>query len=203
MKYTQLDTNNLPTAFYDDGVHGARLIADSRHVPSSVDDTAPLIANPDTQIPADAIEITDEQWQEFIEFQNERKWNSDTNEVEVYQAPFDLESEQSIKATEISSALTEELNLGFTCLNLIKMDADIADVTKLDSGQRLAVLGGATVMLIRDFNNVSHEVLVSDVAVMILQLGVNYQTTLAKKWELSDQVSLARTQADLDLIVWV
>ncbi len=58
-KYALFDKNGLPKAFYDDRIH--------------------------KNIPQEAIEITEEQWLEFINNQGRRKWDFNTNQV----VPFD------------------------------------------------------------------------------------------------------------------
>jgi len=69
MKYTTLDKNNIPNAFYDDTIHGALQIRDPLFKPGKgqtlVD--APLVANPDTTIPASAVSIPDAVWQASID----------------------------------------------------------------------------------------------------------------------------------------
>lgn len=64
MKYTTLDTNGLPTAFYSDDVH--------------------------SDIPKEAIEITDEQWLECINNQGQRRL-VDSELVEYVYMPTEAE----------------------------------------------------------------------------------------------------------------
>lgn len=54
-KYAVFDKNGLPRAFYDDDIH--------------------------SDIPNDAIEITEEQWKEFINNQGFRKWDFKSKQV--------------------------------------------------------------------------------------------------------------------------
>jgi len=67
MKYADLDTTNQPVAFYDSDIHGMRLIPDPAFNPTKKSNVAPMIANPDTQIPATAVEIPDVKWQRHID----------------------------------------------------------------------------------------------------------------------------------------
>ncbi len=60
-KYAVLDNQGFPIAFYDDEIH--------------------------TDIPKDAIEITEQQWLEFINNQGQRKWDFTKNDVVVYEPP--------------------------------------------------------------------------------------------------------------------
>jgi hypothetical protein len=60
MKRAIFDTNGLPTAFYDDDIHGDTL-------------------------PSGAVAISDEQWREFLEHQGRRRWQD--GHVVAYEPP--------------------------------------------------------------------------------------------------------------------
>ncbi|SNZ11919.1 hypothetical protein SAMN06265182_2135 [Persephonella hydrogeniphila] len=60
-KYAIFDNQGFPRAFYDSDIH--------------------------SNIPDNAIKITEEQWLEFIENQGKRIWNFETSQVEVYISP--------------------------------------------------------------------------------------------------------------------
>jgi len=62
MKYAIFDEQGFPKAFYDKAIHG-------------------------NKIPKKAIEITDEQWLEFINNQGKRKWDFEKKEVVEYVPP--------------------------------------------------------------------------------------------------------------------
>lgn len=66
MKYAVINDDGFPQSFYSEDVHGSR------------DD-------PNTLIPADAVEITDDQWRELLENQGRRKWQG--GEVVEYEPP--------------------------------------------------------------------------------------------------------------------
>jgi hypothetical protein len=70
MKYTTLDNNGLPTAFYSDDIH--------------------------ENIPSEAIEITDEQWLECINNQGARQFVNGT--LVTYTAPITQEQLAEAKA---------------------------------------------------------------------------------------------------------
>ncbi len=55
--YTKLDDDGFPIAFYDDAVY------------------------PEESIPNEAIEITEDQWQDLLNNQGSRKFDADTGEV--------------------------------------------------------------------------------------------------------------------------
>jgi len=62
MKYAIFDENGFPKAFYSPDIHG-------------------------DNIPKEAIEITDEQWLEFINNQGRRRWDFEKKEVVEYVPP--------------------------------------------------------------------------------------------------------------------
>ncbi len=61
MKYAIFDSTGFPKAFYDSEIH--------------------------KKIPRNAVQITDEQWKEFIENQGKRRWDFEKNDVVVYEPP--------------------------------------------------------------------------------------------------------------------
>jgi hypothetical protein len=65
MKYAKFDSNGLPVAFYAPGVNKI--------------------------IPADAIQISDEQWQEFLNNPGRRKWNGSAIVEHIPPGPTDEE----------------------------------------------------------------------------------------------------------------
>lgn len=69
--FAVFNDEGLPVGFYAEDVHGYREI-----------DGEP---NPDCLIPFNAISITDEQWQDFIDNNGRRKWQD--GNVVVYEAP--------------------------------------------------------------------------------------------------------------------
>jgi hypothetical protein len=62
MKYALFDENGLPKAFYDKDIHGDK-------------------------VPQEVIEITDEQWLEFINNQGRRRWDFENKQVVPYEPP--------------------------------------------------------------------------------------------------------------------
>lgn len=76
-KYAIFDENGLPKAFYSSEIHG-------------------------DNIPKGAAPITEEQWYEFISNPDGRKWNFETNAVEVYESPKpSLEELRQIKLQQL------------------------------------------------------------------------------------------------------
>jgi len=65
MKYATLDKNNQPTAFYSEEIHGALLIPDPAH--ADMKTPAPMIPNPNTQIPKNAVQMPHAIWQRHID----------------------------------------------------------------------------------------------------------------------------------------
>jgi len=64
MKYALFDKNGFPIAFYDPDIH--------------------------SNIPENAIQISDEQWMEFLQNQGRRRWNFEKSTIEVYDPIIEL-----------------------------------------------------------------------------------------------------------------
>lgn len=81
-KFALFNPDGFPTAFYGEDVHGARTIPVYGDAPEPTEENPfpelPIIGkkdNPDCLIPNDAVEITEEQWHEFINNAGYRKWD--------------------------------------------------------------------------------------------------------------------------------
>lgn len=175
-----VDVNNIPIAFYE------------------------TIVNPAESIPADAIDITEEQWLEFIENRGKRKWNPSTLAVENYTPTIPLADIKSIKISEIVTAYVDELKLGYTCpTSDIKMDMMLENINMLEDGYNLAVSQGETVMDIMDYDNVKHtNITTVDVNIILTELKLQFRTLLTKKWDLRSQVDIAVDEPAVNLINW-
>lgn len=84
-KFAQFDEHGFAIAFYDEALHGQKQIPVYGQVPEPTEDepdpVAPIIRfeiNPNCGIPADAIEISEDQWLELVEFCGIRKWQDGT-----------------------------------------------------------------------------------------------------------------------------
>lgn len=80
-KFAKFDAEGFPQGFYAEEVHGARMrpVYGQKPEPTAEEPNPlpPVIGvepNPETLIPADAVEITDEAWMEFLNNQGLRKW---------------------------------------------------------------------------------------------------------------------------------
>ena len=98
-KFAVFDENGFPKAFYDSNIHH--------------------------NIPHEAVEITEEQWLEFINNQGKRKWNFETKQVEVYEPPPPPIDELKKKVKRSLSKTTDE----FIKKQLDEIDEDLADLT--------------------------------------------------------------------------
>jgi len=76
-KYAIVDSQGLPTAFFDEDVHGPREIPDPNWQPPKGNPQAkpPMVPNPDTKIPQGAILIPDADWQAHISG-DLRRWDA-------------------------------------------------------------------------------------------------------------------------------
>ena len=93
--YAVFTPDGDPAAFYNDDVHGARLIDGAE--------------NPNCTIPADAVEITEAQWREFLVNPGQRRWCG--SDVVEHQPAVDL----AASLTAYTMARRDELiDGGFT-----------------------------------------------------------------------------------------
>lgn len=103
MKYAVFDDKGFPKGFYSKDIHG-------------------------NNIPKEAIQITDEQWQEFISNQGRRKWDFETNSVVEYnpEDELTLEDWKERKRKEIAQARYEAETGGLTLPNgyVVKTDRE-------------------------------------------------------------------------------
>lgn len=84
MKHMVMDTNGLPLGFYDEEIN--------------------------SNIPDEAIEITDEQWQEFLNNQGKRRWDG-TKVVEYIKVYTDEELAEQVRAKRDSLLRDFDLNI--------------------------------------------------------------------------------------------
>ncbi len=87
-KFAIFDADGFPAAFYSPAVHGERLVP--IHGDPGEDGNADIVGyqpNPACTIPADAIEISDEIWMEFLTYQGLRRWENGQIVVHVPPPP--------------------------------------------------------------------------------------------------------------------
>jgi len=96
MKYAIFNEQGFPKAFFSPDIHGERFIED---------ENGDLVPNPDCKIPEEAIEITDEQWFEFINNQGRRRWNFEKKEVIEYIQPPSLDKLKQQKLRQLKQEL--------------------------------------------------------------------------------------------------
>ncbi len=115
---------------------------------------------------------------------------------------FDLEDYKKWKKQQIKQAFQNSFNNGYTCSNGITMDCKLEDIDKLDKGLRLAQKLNQAQMVVRDFYNQEHELIIDEVDNMLTELGINWQTQWQKKIQLQKQVDEAQTIEEILNINW-
>jgi len=86
-RYAVFDIDGLPRGLYSEDVHGAKLLpvyaeSNDQFGENLIVDWKP---NPACIIPIDAVEITDVQWKELLDFPSARRW--DGSDVVEYTPP--------------------------------------------------------------------------------------------------------------------
>lgn len=120
MKYATFDNDGFPIGFYDESIHGERLVGGG--------------PNPNTLIPLDAVGITDDQWEELLEFQGMRRW-VDGEIVEYEPEPQFVELPKAPKVVA-----TAKLTVSGGVLEGFTVDSRIAGGFQLDTGLFMLVL---------------------------------------------------------------
>ena len=180
-KFAVFDAVGLPVAFYAEDVHGDKMrpvygeplvlpgeviivgYEDEegtkpvlRQMPPTFGD-APIIGhepNPDCRIPAEAIEITDEQWLEFLSFQGQRKW--DGAAVVPYEPPPPV-----VTADDVNAERQRRIVAG-RVLNGIRVtgrDVDARNLMSLALIAQMRIASGDTTTptTFRDGDNLDHD----------------------------------------------
>lgn len=136
--YMTVDSGGFPTGFYNDAIHGARLLSDGE-------------ANPATLIPANAVEITEAQWLEFINNQGLRQWNG--SDVVTYTpppappaVPQSISDRQFFQQLAVQGIITEDQALAANAAVIPAPLASLIDAMPADQqfGAKM-IVSGATV----------------------------------------------------------
>jgi len=178
MKYAIFDEQGFPKAFYSPDIHG-------------------------DNIPKEAIEITDEQWQEFISNQGKRKWDFEKKEVVPYEPPPpSLDELKQQKKAGIKRAFEEELKKGYLTSFGFKVDSKLDDLNNFDVTLKFAEMAGMTSVTIRDYDNITRTLTFDEFKQMCVELGQHIQQQFQKKWDLQAQVDEVTTEEELNNISW-
>lgn len=110
-----------------------------------------------------------------------------------------LINDKTAQKAIIKTAYLKELSQGITTASTFKMDADI---TLLKAGYDLAVSLNETSMLVRDFDNVSHDLALADVELLISEVTLAYRALWLKKVEMQDAIDAELTAEEVLNVVW-
>ena len=160
-KFAIFDAAGLPTGFWSTDIHGARTRPIYGDPPEPGGENPhpmpPIIGeepNPDCRIPAEAVEITEEQWIELVEFSGLRRWQ-DGEVVEYVPEPpaptgedVNRERQRRIVAGKVIDGV-----------HVTGRDEDARNLTNLALAAQLRMAGGDTTTLTvyRDGQNIDHE----------------------------------------------
>ena len=160
-KYATFDSDGFPTAFYSEDIHGDRERPVYGDAPEPSEDNPqperPIVGyepNPNCLIPADAIEITDEQWREFLANPGRRKW--DDGEVVEYDPPPPATTADDVNRERQRRVIAGKVIDG---VYVTGRDADARNLTNLALAAQMRIRQGDTTTLttFRDGNNVDHD----------------------------------------------
>lgn len=160
-KFALFDEGGFPVAFYSPDVHGERTRPVYGDLPEPTEEEPrpirPVIgeeSNPDCLIPAEAIEISDEQWQEFLENVGRRRWQ-DGEVVEHVPPPVPPTAEDVNRERQRRIIAGKPID----GVHVTGRDEDARNLTDLALAAQLRISGGDTTTLTtyRDGNNVDHD----------------------------------------------
>ena len=108
MKYAVFSEDGLQAAFYAEDIHGSRMrpVYGESTEPGEPPPVIGEEPNPDCLIPATAVGMTDEQWQDWLQNPGLRRWNG--LDVEAYEPPA-----PPISAAAVIEERERRLSLGF------------------------------------------------------------------------------------------
>lgn len=125
-KFATFDQAGLVTAFYDEDFHGQRMVPVFGEVPEPTDENpypvAPIIgeqSNPDCKIPAEAIEITHDQWDMLFSNQATCKWVD--GQIVNYTPPVQTYAPEELRA-QMPPLSRRQFWLGANSLGMSKSD---------------------------------------------------------------------------------
>ena len=193
MKYAIFDKNGFPKAFYSPDVHGERFIQD---------ENGNLILNLECKIPEEAIEITDEQWQEFINNQGKRKWDFENKQVIEHIPSVSLDQLKSQKKQLIKQSFLKTLENGYLTSFGFRVDAKLEDLNNFDILLKYAEMANLDTITIRDYNNIVRTLSIDDFRQLCIELGNFLQNQFQKKWSLQAQIDQASNENELEKIKW-
>lgn len=204
MKYAIFDNFGFPKAFYSKDIHG-------------------------DNIPVEAIEITDEQWQEFLNNQGYRRWDFIAGDVVAFdpktmkiengtiveKTETELLNEQKvIRLRQVSKAFEDILANGHFFSQALQLEIDcrrnstkndlqnvenIIEFLTLTNGQGLDMYRGYTDPETCE-TQYAYNVTLSQLQQVKLEM-IQYGLQLYnRKWQLEDAIANAQTQSELDAI---
>lgn len=152
-------------------------------------------------IPESAIQVPDELFFQTIN-ETDGVWSLVAGEVVKLPKPAPtLEELKATKYSEIRALYDTASNGNVEALG-ITWDGGFESAIKLDAARRLSEAAGAEMVTFYDIDNVGHEFYLAEALDVVIQVSVAYQTQLAKKQSLFNQIAAAENTLALDAIQW-
>lgn len=164
MKRAVFDADGFPTAFYDVAVHG------------------------DENIPPEAVEITNNQWRNFIEHQGRRRW-VDGAVVAYEPLPPPVTSEDVNRERDRRIVAGWRFDVpGYGDISITGREADKVALTGLLLKAQGMLAAGIDdpVMLLRDAENVNRSLRPSQLVNLIMQGMAWIQDVMQVSWDMKD-----------------
>ena len=173
-KYAIFSKEGLPQGFYDKEIHGEN-------------------------IPQEAIEITEEQWKEFVENQGLRKWNFNTKKVVKYTPTISLNDLKDIKKQEIKQAFINIITNSSMTSTILNVEVNFGTEHLANVQNLINYLedNELTTTQFRTYDNTFIEINLDQLKSLEKEM-ITYAIQLReKKWELEQQIDSATAKGDL------
>mgnify|MGYP002622545761 FL=1 len=160
-KFALFDEGGFPVAFYASDIHGERTRPIYGDLPEPTEQeprpVRPVIGdepNPDCTIPAEAVEITDEQWLDMVQHPGLRRWQD--GEVVEHVPPPVLPTAEDVNRERQRRIVAGTVIDG---VHVTGRDEDARNLTNLALAAQLRIAGGdtTTTTVFRDGQNIDHE----------------------------------------------
>jgi hypothetical protein len=199
-KFALFDEGGFPVAFFSPDVHGERMRPVYGDLPEPTEEEPRPIRsvigeepNPDCLIPAEAIEISDEQWLDMVQHPGRRRWQD--GEVVEHVPPPVLPTAEDVNRERQRRIVAGKVIDG---VHVTGRDEDARNLTNLALAAQLRIAGGDTTTLTtyRDGNNVDHELTPPQMLALWQQSAEYVSALYAASWAIKAMDPLPENVAD-------
>lgn len=184
--YAIFSDAGLPLGFWMDTIHGARTRPVYGEPPEPTEQeprpVRPIVGeepNPDCKIPAEAIEISDEQWLDMVQHPGRRRWQD--GEVVEHVPPPVLPTAEDVNRERQRRIIAGTVIDG---VHVTGRDEDARNLTNLALAAQLRIAAGDTTTptVYRDGGNIDHELTPPQMLALWQQSAAYVSALYAASW---------------------